>query len=413
VSAVITAEAVSKQYRIRPDGPVTLKDLFMRRLAGEKPQSPSKWALRDVSVSVEAGRAFGVIGHNGAGKTTLLRLLCGLGRPTVGRIVRLGRICGLLELGSGFHPDLTGRENIVVGGMLGGFSQREMRAKQEEIIAFAELEDVIDLPTRTYSNGMYLRLAFATAMHSDPAVLVVDEVLAVGDARFQAKCMERLRAFRAAGKTLVLASHVAEQIEALCDEVVVLEEGRVAMQGDPEESLRCYGQLMHARTQRVAARLAGTVPLPILTVPRGSRHGTQEASVAAVGFYDESGEPTASVRGGGALTIALDYTRGDDVADMALSLGIFRDTVKCFEMLLPSVAALGGLDRQGRLLCRIPAMSLLPGTYFVNVGFYPTDWAHVYDYHYQMHELQVVAERAAGYEITGVVSIDPVWSVAQ
>jgi ABC-type polysaccharide/polyol phosphate transport system, ATPase component len=167
---------------------------MIQRFTGRYKPGNTFWALRDVSFSIEQGCVLGIIGHNGAGKSTLLRLLCGLGRPTTGRIRRVGHVSGLLELGAGFHPDMTGRENLTTGGILSGLTKRQVRAKQEQIIDFAELEEFIDQPVRTYSNGMYLRLAFAAAIHFDPDVLIIDEVLAVGDSRFQKKCRDRLDA---------------------------------------------------------------------------------------------------------------------------------------------------------------------------------------------------------------------------
>jgi lipopolysaccharide transport system ATP-binding protein len=174
----------------------------------------------------------GVIGHNGAGKSTLLRLICGLGRPTTGHISRMGQVGALLELGSGFQPDLTGRQNLITGGLLSGLTRQQVKARQDEIIAFSELEEFIDQPVRTYSSGMYSRLAFSTAINFDPDFLVIDEVLTVGDARFQAKCLERLNAFRKAGKGFVLVSHDLDQTKP-CDEVCP-RRGKMVIHGNPE-----------------------------------------------------------------------------------------------------------------------------------------------------------------------------------
>jgi len=248
--AAVLVESVSKRFRVRCLGRMALKEALVGGMLGRRPPVVTHWALRDVSFSLRTGRSLGIIGHNGAGKSTLLRLLCGLGRPTRGRISCADRVSGLLELGSGFHQDLTGRENLITGGILSGLTEREVRARQDEVIGFAELEESIDLPVRTYSTGMYLRLAFATAMQLDPAVLVMDEVFAVRDARFQRKCLERVEAFRAAGKTLVLTSQAPEHVRALCDEVIVLEEGRVVMQGDPDAALACYRELLADRGAR-------------------------------------------------------------------------------------------------------------------------------------------------------------------
>ena len=204
MTEVLIVESVSKRFKVHRNRPVTLKESVIRWLKGRRDdKTTTLWALRDVSFSVEQGRTLGIIGHNGAGKSTLLRLVCGLGRPTTGKIRHIGHLGSLLELGSGFNPEMSGRENLITGGILGGLTRRQVKASQDEIIAFAELEEFIDQPVRTYSTGMYLRLAFATAIHFDPDFLVIDEVLAVGDSRFQEKCQKRLKDFRVAGKSLI------------------------------------------------------------------------------------------------------------------------------------------------------------------------------------------------------------------
>lgn len=409
MSAVITAEGVSKRFRTQRNRPLTLKESFVRRLTGRADPRGEHWALRDVTCAVQRGQALGIIGHNGAGKSTFLRLLCGLGRPTRGRISRAGQVSGLLDLGSGFHPDMTGRENIMTGGLLSGLSRREVLAQQPAIIAFAELEQFIDEPVRTYSSGMYLRLAFATAMQFDPDVLVIDEVLAVGDARFQKKCLDRLSAFRAAGKTLILTSHVMEQVRGLCDEVLVLEEGQVAMQGEPEAAIRCYEDLMRQRTEKRAAELGDATRVAIA---QNSRQGTQEASISAVVLTDAAGAPAEILRSGAALTIDLRYQLAAPLPDFIVSLGIFSEAhVKCYEAIIPSVDAAFGITRpRGQIRCRFPGMPLLPGRYYVNVGLYPPDWAYVYDYHWQMHTIDIVGEPELGHQLSGVVALQPQWS---
>ncbi|MDH4231472.1 MAG: polysaccharide ABC transporter ATP-binding protein, partial [Nitrospirota bacterium] len=304
---ILTVENVSKQFRVRTSRPFTLKESIIRRLTGRHDPGGMLWALRDVSFTVEKGRVLGIIGHNGAGKSTLLRLISGLGKPTSGRIQCMGNVGSLLELGTGFHPDMTGRENLITGGILSGLTRREAKERQHEVIAFAELEESIDHPVRTYSSGMYLRLAFSTAIHFDPDFLVVDEVLAVGDSRFQQKCSEKLRAFQLAGKSLILVSHDLEQIRSLCDEVLVLDEGRLVMQGEPESALQCYHDLMRQRTEKRAAELSDGAPRAGLTVERSSRLGTQEASLSAVHLFNTKGEPADSIYSGDGLTIELEY----------------------------------------------------------------------------------------------------------
>jgi len=411
MAAALTVESLSKRFRVQRDRPRTLRESVIRLLTGRLEADRFVWALREVTFTVEQGQALGIIGHNGAGKSTLLRLLCGVGRPTSGRIVPVGPVSGLLELGGGFHLDLTGRDNILTAGLLNGLTEREVRAREAEIIAFAELEEFIDQAMRTYSSGMYLRLAFAVAISFDPATLVVYEVLAVGDARFQSKCFDRIRALRSAGKTLVITSHIPEQIRALCDEVLVLEEGRLVTRAGPVEALACYDELMRERTER-RARLVGGSAAPLAT-GEGARHGTQEATVQAVRLAGGDGAPAETVRAGGDLAIELDYRLARPLPDLALSLGIYSDAhVKCFEVLLYSVsAAFGELAGRGTIRCVVPALPLLPGRYFVNVGLYPPDCDYMYDYHWDMYAFSVVGEPSEQGEVTGVVSLRPEWSV--
>lgn len=412
MSAVLTAESVSKRYRIQRNRPFTIKESIIRRLTGRHSRDNVFWALHDVTFSVEQGRALGIIGHNGAGKSTLLRLLCGLGRPTNGRIRHVGQVSGLLDLGGGFHPDMTGRENLMTGGILSGLTKRQVLAKQEEIIAFAELEEFIDQPVRTYSNGMYLRLAFAAAIHFDPDVLVIDEVLAVGDSRFQQKCFEWLAAFRAAGKTSILTSHDSEQIRSLCDEVLVLEEGRVVMEGDPKSAIQCYNDLMRQRTEKRAAQLSGGTIQPGLVVDHGSRMGTQEAEICAVNLYDTHGRTINTLDSGGSLTIELEYNLVKPVPDMALVLGIYSETnVKCFETYVPSAnTTFGPVNKRGSFSCQMSALPLLPGRYYINVTLYSPDWNYMYDHHWEMHPLYINGTSSG---VSGVISLQPVWSCSK
>ena len=416
MAAALTVEAVSKRFRVYRNRSATLRESMIRLLSGRRERARELWALRDVGFTLEHGRSLGVIGHNGAGKSTLLRLLCGLGRPTSGRIRCDGQVSGLLELGGGFMVELSGRQNILTAGLLNGLTERQVREQQDAIIAFAELEDFIDQPVRTYSSGMYLRLAFAVAMHFDPTILVLDEVLAVGDSRFQKKCLARFAQFRDAGKTLIIASHSTDQIQALCDEVLVLEEGRVMIQGDPESALRCYEDLMRQRTRRRAAQLdVGGVPDLPEVVAGGSRQGTREASIEAVRVYGARDGASDGLRGSDGVIIDLDYQLVRPFQDLALSLGIFSQThVKCFEINVPSTSAVfGPLADRGTIRCHFPTLPLLPERYYVNVGLYPPDYDYVYDYHWNMHPLDIVSDGGAHGKVSGVVSLSPVWSLAR
>ncbi len=412
---ILTAERVSKRFRLQRNRSATLKELLTRHWSGSREERAAfLWALKDLSLSLRQGQTLGIIGHNGAGKSTLLRLLCGLGKPTEGRIVRRGQTGSLLELGSGFHRDLSGRENMLTGGILSGLTKREVKAREEEIIAFAELEEFIDQPVRTYSTGMYLRLAFAAAIFFAPELLVVDEVLAVGDARFQQKCLQWLKDFRKAGKSLLIVSHDLEQIRSLCDEVLVLEEGRAVMQGAPKEAVQCYHGLMRQRTEKRAA-LLGLEAQGGTKADHGDRLGTQEARIGAVRFRNPTGELIDCLQADEALAIEVEYDLlSPSVEDLALTLGLFSPAeVKCFETSVPSLRALlGQLRKRGTLVCKLPRLPVLSGLYYVNVGLYPTNWQYVFDWHWQMHPLRVLGAQEAyrSFNISGVTLVSPQWS---
>ena len=409
---VLEAEKVSKRFRNTWNRPGTLKELFIQRVKGRSSKAAGElWALREVSFTLEKGRSVGIIGHNGAGKSTLLRLICGLGRPTTGKIQYWGKIGSLLELGGGFHPEMSGRENLILGAILSGLSKRQVEALQNEIIAFAELEEFIDQPVRTYSSGMYLRLAFATAIHFDPDFLIIDEVLAVGDSRFHQKCLDRLKSFRMAGKSLLIVSHDLDQIRAYCDEVLVLEEGRILMQGDPESAIRSYYDVMRQRTERRQAQIG--VVQPSSPVQQGSRYGTQEVTITAVRFIDGDDRITDHIFSGSPLTVELEYLRTNGVSDMACTVGVFTENyTKCFEAYVPSIrAAFGQLSDRGSIMCRLPELPLLPGRYHINVGLFPTDWSFVYDHHGQMHPLHVINESEMPVNVSGIVMVRPDWTV--
>jgi lipopolysaccharide transport system ATP-binding protein len=236
----IQVEHVSKSFRrYRPDRPFMLQEVLARGVRGLR-ATEQFWALSDVSFSVARGRAAGIIGTNGSGKSTLLRLVGGIGRPDSGRIAVAGRIGALLDLGSGFHPDLSGRENVIVGGVLAGLTRQEVLKRFDQIVEFSGVEAFIDNPMRTYSSGMHMRLAFSTAVHTKPDVLVIDEVLAVGDAAFQAKCLAKIAQFKAEGCSILLVSHGLAIVKRLCDEVLWMNGGRLMAQGPVPDVVKQY-----------------------------------------------------------------------------------------------------------------------------------------------------------------------------
>jgi ABC-type polysaccharide/polyol phosphate transport system ATPase subunit len=237
----ILVEHAARRFRVYPRENRALKDLVIAR---GRVRGTDVWALHDVSFAVERGSAVGLVGRNGSGKTTLLRLLSGIIKPTAGRVAVGGRVGSLLELGAGFHLDLTGRENVYLNGSIHGLRRAAIREKLDEIVAFAGLEEFIDLPVRTYSSGMYMRLGFAIASHIEADVLLLDEVFAVGDEAFQRKCFGRIFEFKQRGGTIVFVSHDAAAVERLCDRAVLLQKGVVAFDGPTHDAIVAYRRLL-------------------------------------------------------------------------------------------------------------------------------------------------------------------------
>jgi ABC-2 type transport system ATP-binding protein/lipopolysaccharide transport system ATP-binding protein len=236
---VIHLEGVSVRYRVPTERIGTFKEYMIRRLKGEV-QMRTFWALKDIALNIYRGEVFGFVGVNGAGKSTLLKVVARVLRPTKGRVIVRGRVAPLLELGAGFHPELTGKENIFLNGALLGFSRREMLEKYNQIVDFAELGQFINAPIRTFSSGMYARLGFAVATASEPDVLIVDEILGVGDEAFQKKCAARIDDFRRRGAAILLVSHNMATVEAMCQRAAWLDHGVLKFVGKPDQVIRAY-----------------------------------------------------------------------------------------------------------------------------------------------------------------------------
>jgi ABC-type polysaccharide/polyol phosphate transport system ATPase subunit len=236
---IIHFHSVGKRYILHKQRPFLLHETF-KRLLGRRHQQEEFWAVRDIGVTIARGESVGLVGGNGAGKSTMMSLTAGTIAPTLGRVTVTGRISGLLELGAGFHPDLTGRENIYLNASLLGLRREEVEEQFKSIVDFSELHTFIDVPIRNYSSGMHVRLGFAVATHIDPDILLMDEVLAVGDQNFQQKCIARILKFRDEGKTILFVSHSADAVKKLCQRVIWLEKGRIRMEGPTDKVLAAY-----------------------------------------------------------------------------------------------------------------------------------------------------------------------------
>lgn len=259
--AVLEFLSVSKRYRVNSGAGEPATGVFRRLMRIWRPEGEF-WALRDVSFRVAQGEALGIIGHNGAGKSTALKLLSNITTPTAGEIRINGRIAALLEVGSGFHPELTGRENVYLSGSILGMRRSEITAKLDSILDFAGVREFADMPVKRYSSGMYVRLGFSIAAHLDADILLLDEVLAVGDAKFQEQCQKRIRELKAAGKTIVFITHDLAAVRQLCDRALLLNHGRLIAEGSPAEVISHYATLggeRSAREQQLHGRKAAQV----------------------------------------------------------------------------------------------------------------------------------------------------------
>jgi lipopolysaccharide transport system ATP-binding protein len=367
----ITAESVGKRYR--PQGPWKTRRKEM------------PWALRDVTFHVGPGEMLGIVGANGAGKSTLLRLLGGIGRPTEGKISTHGRVGALLDLGGGFLGDLTGRENAILAGVVAGLLRHEMNERLEEIVAFAELEDFIDEPVRTYSTGMMMRLAFSVAVHTDPEILLVDEFLSVGDLAFQAKCHAKITALRESGCAIVMVSHGMDQVRQLCDRALWLKPGEVAAFGSADVVSNLYETEMRQETlRRTPAGPKRKLGSGAELVPRENRFGTFEMEIVSV-------DHPASIRSGEPLAITLGYNAPKRIDTPVFVVSITReDGTVCLDTnTLLSRTEVPDLTGEGKLRFVLDRLDLAAGPYFLDVGVFENEWKHAYDYHWHAHPFTV------------------------
>lgn len=386
---VVAVQGVWKQFRRHPSGTRTLKRALLHRRArgGDR-----FWALQDVNLELALGDTVGLIGANGSGKSTLLRLVGGLGKPTRGRIELRRRVSAMMTLGEAFDPLLSGRENAVTAGILAGFTRRQAVAKLDEIVAFAELEEFIDHPIRTYSDGMRMRLAFAVAMSTRPEVLIIDEVLSVGDLRFQARCFDRLEELRASGAAILFASHDEQQVRRLCDRVLWLARGRMQAFGAPDDVYAAYRDAMNAETERRSTRI-GFEPMhdPGGLRMNENRFGTLEVEIAAVRL-SRTAVPTGRHDDGAALTVELDLLPRAPVDGAIVGVSIHRvaDGARILD-----VSTEGDGHRLERLsgpttvVLSLDRLDAEPGSYRLDAGVYARDWSHVYDYHWGAYPLEL------------------------
>jgi len=359
----IVFENVSKDYRLGKSQYPTLKEwlLNLHKWEGRKRFR----ALEGVSFAVEQGQVLGVIGENGSGKSTILKLIAGITAPASGSVHVNGRVGSLLEIGTGFHPEMTGRENIYLSGALLGIPRRTIDEAFDEIVRFAELEQFIDTPVKHYSSGMYMRLGFSVATRVDPDILLTDEVLAVGDEVFQKKCKDVILQMADAGKTLVFVSHDLGAVTEICSRCLLLAHGRIVADGAPRETI-------HEYQKRIFDRKFADTALPQLWLTRG---GTMEAKITAVRILDGLGRPQQHFRIGQPIQFEVEYECSRRIEKAGFGMSIARDDQVVFSTTTTQCGIpVPPLEKgPGRFRIVLPEMFLLPGIYFFSVVIYPAD----------------------------------------
>jgi ABC-type polysaccharide/polyol phosphate transport system ATPase subunit len=427
MTPAITLTDVTKVYR-RYSGKqfATLKSaLLQRSILRDLRPSETFPALTGVSFTVAKGSTYGVIGRNGSGKSTALKLVAGITKPTTGKVAVDGRISALIELGAGFHPEISGRENVFINGIMLGLSKGEIRARFDEIVDFAELREFIDAPVKTYSSGMYMRLGFAVAIHVDPDVLLIDEVLAVGDEGFTHKCLDKFAEFRRRGKTILLVTHSLNLVERFCDEALWLDAGRAMTHGDPKRVVGAYltkveegeEQLLATETAR-AVLVAGREgqdgqegregqagpegqegrdaaahpadPTSNMFEAREGRWGSRDVEIVDVAFLDSNGQTSHVFHTGESLAIRIKVHAVQPTDDFVFGIGLFNaEGVCCYgtntdiEEMYPE-----RLTADAEVTFAIESLELVEGTYKLDVAVHKRD-GFPYDYHRLLYTFRV------------------------
>jgi ABC-2 type transport system ATP-binding protein len=382
----VVIEHLSKSFRLYHEKNQSLKTVFLR---GGRARYEEFWAVDDVSFEVPEGSTFGLIGSNGSGKSTLLKCLARILRPDRGQITTQGRISALLDLGTAFHPELSGRDNIYLNGSILGLRRREIDKRLDEIIAFADIGRHIDTPVKHYSSGMYVRLGFAVAINVDPDILLVDEVLAVGDEAFQRKCVQRFEELRSGGRTVVVVSHSLSSVAAMCDTVALLNRGHLEKLGSSREVIEDYLGTLFTEADANGAL----------------RWGSQEARITKAEVIDGSGQPTHFARLGERVTFRFHYR-----ADVAIEEPLFHFAISHVDGTLvtnPNTRELAQvpekIEGDGFVDYVVPKLLLIPGKYDVSVGVLDRSGEHAFDRRNKVVQLDVGVGRPA--ETSGIVSL--------
>lgn len=413
--SVIKVDNVHKKFKVYYDKGQTFKEKILFR---NRNHYEDRWVLKGVSFELDKGEAIGLIGENGCGKSTLLKLMTKIMYPDQGTIEIEGRVSSLIELGAGFHADMSGRENIYTNASIFGLTKKEIDERLDDIIAFSELKEFIDNPVRTYSSGMYMRLAFSVAINVDADVLLIDEILAVGDANFQAKCFNRLREIKANGTTVVIVSHSLGQIEQICDRSIWIDSGVIRMEGKPREVHPYYLEFMGSKNSHIENK-AASIKEPIDSdnkddektdveenIKEKNRWGTKEAKIVEVKLYDKDKKERYVYKTGEDLSIEISYEAEKNIEYPVIGIGIFRnDGTNCYGTnthidRIDNVS----LISKGKIICSIKNNNLISGEYKLDVAIHTRD-GFDYDYYKEAKTFRMYSDT----EDVGVVRLNHEW----
>jgi ABC-type polysaccharide/polyol phosphate transport system ATPase subunit len=414
---------VTKVFKIYMDKALTLKEKVLKLRSNEY---HSFFALNNVSLEIKRGETIGLIGHNGSGKSTLLKLITKILYPDTGEISVNGRISSLIELGAGFHPDFTGRENIYINASIFGMSKKEVDKKLDEIIRFSELGEFIENPVRTYSSGMYMRLAFSVAINVNPEILLIDEILSVGDVNFQKKCYDKIKGFRSRGATIVIVAHDLGTIEKICDRVVWLDKGEIVAQGEADRIVDLYTQHMNKqfvqqRQQEHTIEKANDAPittensvvkeLPLelpLQTSDDNRWGSREVEIIEARLINSSGLSTNILSAGESFDIEIDYRVNNPQSEYIFGIGIYSSEKALIYGNNTQIGKikLHNINNSGTVKFKVKQCNLLTGSYKLNVAIVDGDHRALDFIKYYMDFTVISSDKAVG-----ITSIEHNWEI--
>jgi ABC-type polysaccharide/polyol phosphate transport system ATPase subunit len=410
----IEIKILSKKFKLYRDREHNLKYVLLNLLKGKRSRLVSEfWALKDINMCIEKGKTIGFVGRNGSGKSTLLKLISKILYPDGGTIETNGKISTLIELGSGFHPDLTGRENVYINASILGFSRSEVNEKFKDIVAFSGLEEFIDNPVKTYSSGMYVRLGFSVAININPDILLVDEVLAVGDETFQKKCLKKIFEFKKEGKTIIFVSHDLQTIEQLCDRVFLLHNGRLVKEGKPIEVISEYHRLLIGTSQLNVMEGGQWQGNGNNQLNGKNRWGSKEVEITDVLFLDKTEKEVEFIKTGEPLLIRIYYKAQTKIENPVFGIAVYSDTG--VHITGPNTrkqhVSINSIEGQGYVEYKMKRVPLLPGTYYFSTAIYDYSGLQAFD-HWEQHWKFHVVESEKMAERYGLITIPSEWRLS-